>query len=363
MWNSHETCHYIYSNDTFSTYLPIIGFDFDGTLIDFKTDKINDNIIIMLNKFVNQYNIVVFSNQLGINRNKTTHEVVRARFKKLMDLINKPIHIFYSSSKDKYRKPNTGMYELYKQLIKIQKSNIKFYCGDAAGRPKDFSTSDLYFANNCNLVFKTPEEIFENSNQCLLACKKIKSLELYKQDTWEDGLLVNNREILKICNINKNNHDISNKLGSKNLILLIGPPGSGKSTLSEYYSKTYNLSIISKDINANVKYRKKQLNESLNDDKNGIIIDELNSTEKKRNFWIDQVKHIDDWKIITIFIDISKQESLHLCNYRFLFNDKKYIPPVVVHKYYKDLDIPTKADVTFLTAFTKYDFNYKLRFT
>ena len=41
-----------------------------------------------------------------------------------------------------------------------------FYCGDAAGRPKtatrpkDFSDSDIKFALNVGLTFKTPEELF-----------------------------------------------------------------------------------------------------------------------------------------------------------------------------------------------------------
>jgi len=41
-----------------------------------------------------------------------------------------------------------------------------FYCGDAAGRPKtatrpkDFSDTDIKFAHNVGLTFKTPEEFF-----------------------------------------------------------------------------------------------------------------------------------------------------------------------------------------------------------
>lgn len=51
------------------------------------------------------------------------------------------------------------------QQIDMKKS---FYCGDAAGRPqtqtkkKDFSDSDLKFALNINLPFKTEDEFFKD---------------------------------------------------------------------------------------------------------------------------------------------------------------------------------------------------------
>ncbi|XBW35089.1 hypothetical protein QEN19_000651 [Hanseniaspora menglaensis] len=61
-----------------------------------------------------------------------------------------------------YRKPRIGMLsELYADFeSKVSNVNIKFYAGDAAGRPKDFSDSDKIFAENGKLLFKTPEEIF-----------------------------------------------------------------------------------------------------------------------------------------------------------------------------------------------------------
>ncbi|OBA26818.1 PNK3P-domain-containing protein [Hanseniaspora valbyensis NRRL Y-1626] len=61
-----------------------------------------------------------------------------------------------------YRKPRIGMLqELYKDFNSvITKKSIKFYAGDAAGRPGDYSDSDKVFAEQCKIIFKTPEEIF-----------------------------------------------------------------------------------------------------------------------------------------------------------------------------------------------------------
>ncbi|CCH59762.1 hypothetical protein TBLA_0B09450 [Henningerozyma blattae CBS 6284] len=62
------------------------------------------------------------------------------------------------------RKPNIGMsQEFVKDLLK-NKGDVEYkwiyYCGDAGGRPNDHSDSDLQFAQNLNIEFKTPEQVF-----------------------------------------------------------------------------------------------------------------------------------------------------------------------------------------------------------
>jgi bifunctional polynucleotide phosphatase/kinase len=71
---------------------------------------------------------------------------------------------------DQFKKPAIGMWNYLKtEIYQDFEIDIKssFYCGDAAGRPKtetrpkkDFSDSDLKFAFNMGLPFKTPEEYF-----------------------------------------------------------------------------------------------------------------------------------------------------------------------------------------------------------
>ena len=62
--------------------------------------------------------------------------------------------------KDEYRKPETGMWDFYTKNRNVNYDE-SFYVGDAAGRKKDFSDSDLKFAENIGITFYTPEEYFE----------------------------------------------------------------------------------------------------------------------------------------------------------------------------------------------------------
>lgn len=74
---------------------------------------------------------------------------------------------FIASADDEYRKPSTTLWDLfeskYNSGIKVDR-NTSFFCGDAAGRKtathKDFTDTDLKFALNVGVPFKTPENLF-----------------------------------------------------------------------------------------------------------------------------------------------------------------------------------------------------------
>ncbi|CEP61514.1 polynucleotide 3'-phosphatase LALA0_S03e04566g [Lachancea lanzarotensis] len=57
------------------------------------------------------------------------------------------------------RKPNVGMFEEFTKDFG-QKFKLEYYCGDAAGRPTDFSDSDKLFALAIEAKFLSPEEVF-----------------------------------------------------------------------------------------------------------------------------------------------------------------------------------------------------------
>lgn len=143
----------------------IAAFDLDHTLVapHYGTFPRNENdFVIMKNRegvlrwfLQNDYTLIIFTNQA---RSK---EMNKTRIENFVRSINIPFIVIMSTAKENqnsiYRKPNVGMWNLLKQMINIESA---FYVGDAAGRPTDFSDSDLQFAKNVDIKFYTPEEVF-----------------------------------------------------------------------------------------------------------------------------------------------------------------------------------------------------------
>lgn len=69
--------------------------------------------------------------------------------------------ILISTTKNTYRKPNIGMWQVLENSLGIPiNKDLSFYCGDAAGRSGDHSSDDILFASNIGIKFFIPEQIF-----------------------------------------------------------------------------------------------------------------------------------------------------------------------------------------------------------
>jgi DNA 3'-phosphatase len=356
------TCFYNFnlSEDKSLMLKDFIGFDFDDTLVSFKKKEITSNVIDTLRLLSETYNIVIFSNQLGVKRGKVSNKEVQEIFETFIKRINIPIIVFYSIDEDIYRKPNVGMYNLFMSIFKENK--LKYYCGDAAGRIDDFSTSDLFFANNCSIQFKVPEEVFYDSYNHILANKNIKSLDLYKEDKWNNGKLSNPRNIFRVDNIKDCEMYDLEFTKDKMIIVMVGAPGSGKSSLTKYLSDKYLMGIINGDTIGSKNKQIKKFQEYLNlvdkEELYGIIIDNTNPSKSDRDFWFNKVD--DTWDKEIVYINISKPISFHMTNYRTNFGYKK-IPSIAIHSFYKKLEEP-KYCINYNNVLTNIDYNHNLRF-
>jgi len=317
----------------------IAGFDLDNTLIktksgeDFSKDEFDwefnyPNVIDILNNYyTNGYQIVIFTNQKGISKGKTDVQVLFSKLNKIQKALNIPLDILIASEDDYYRKPLTGMWDFIVEnhILKTPELfNNSFFCGDAAGRiydkkNKDFSISDMYFANNIGIKFMIPEEVFD---------QPIKNFT---------------REIdynpMDFLNKNQLTIEKSNK---QEMILLVGRPASGKSTFAKQYYNDY--IYINQDTE---KTKAKCINKAKDaiNKKQNVIIDNTNGTIETRKEYINLV---DNDVVIKIYIfDIPLLLNYHLNYYRVQQSKGMYklIPQIVYNIYNKKYQEPSMNEL------------------
>ena len=298
----------------------IAGFDLDHCMIvtrskktfpidaddwTFKYNNIKSKFHDLITK---GYRIVVITNQLGVSKGKTNKSDIRKKIESISTQLEVDITWIASYQDDLYRKPRTKAFEL------VQGRSDSFYCGDACGRSKDFSDTDLKFARNLQIKFYSDKQFFTGAD-----------------DSSEFSLPTGLPFDLEF-DINS----IARKGNDREVVVLIGPPASGKSTLCDLYFRGY--VIINQDTLKTVAKCKQIALQTIKNTKSNIVIDSTNRNKKTRKVWVDICESYK-MNIRYIFIDIPKELSLHINTYRMLTENKK-IPKIAIHSYYKNLELP-----------------------
>lgn len=348
-FQEHQTVIYSMSSIT-DTFEKVACFDLDGTLITTKSGKtfptskddwkfFNEYVKETLyNYYNNFYKIVIFTNQLGISKGKTKKDDFLDKINDIQKELNLEFDIFIATDNDKYRKPMTGMWDLFVSLynIKIDKKK-SFYCGDAAGREKDwikgkkkdFDNTDIKFAYNIGIKFEIPENIFTSNS------KKLSFISINKvYDTLDLESLI---KIKGLPNI-----EVSPK---QEMILLIGRPGSGKSQLSKQVLNKplfKNYVYVNRDICKTQNVCLKKTTEAIKEGKS-VWIDGTHPDRKSRKTYIDIAKKFN-LPVSVYILDIPEALSKHLNNVRVMKGEASKIPDVVYHVYNKKYEEPTLAE-------------------
>ena len=200
----------IYTSKEISSSCHVAGFDLDWTLVRTmrgKFPKDVDDITLLPNRISvlkelgsRGFTIVIFTNQKSTNENKVQFNLERVTNGiRLLEEVGIKVIAFMSVSDDTFRKPQAGMWSVLKQMISVKSG---FYCGDAAGRPQDFSDSDRKFAENIGIKFYLTEELFPRVERI--------------------------SEVERVGEVEKVNQ--IELPSSKSMVILMGMPGSGKST-------------------------------------------------------------------------------------------------------------------------------------
>eukprot|EP00249_Psilotum_nudum_P013242 c24236_g1_i2 orf=636-1160(+) len=158
----------------------IAAFDFDGCLAKTSVRRIGADAWSLLYSSIPEkllgycgegYKLVIFTNESNIDRwEKSRQKAVDSklgRLKGFMDCVKVPMQVFIACGKqgmnEHFRKPKPGMWTLmechFNGGIAIDRGR-SFYVGDAAGRVKDHSDTDIEFAKVIGVKFYVPEEIF-----------------------------------------------------------------------------------------------------------------------------------------------------------------------------------------------------------
>lgn len=145
-----------------------IMFDFDGTLCvkansdrPYTQENNENNFVFLYNvekrifSYISRgFLIAIVSNQSYMTSSK---EQMMLR---IYNHFEQKISIYIANKQNRFRKPNTGFYELLSERYKVL-----YHCGDAVGNTSDFppfkyASTDLDFANICNIPFYSSLEIF-----------------------------------------------------------------------------------------------------------------------------------------------------------------------------------------------------------
>lgn len=187
----------------------IVCFDLDWTLtysMKHLYPKDPDDIHILPNRrkvlenlIKNGYNIVIFTNQFAKSENEKKKKVERVS--NFLRKIKLPIAVFIATEKDGYRKPEIKAFQEYINITGVKAIKL-YFIGDAIGRPQDFDDSDKKFASNIKATLLSPEELFPPST--------LPEFKTHNQ-----------------------------------VIIFVGPPGSGKTSFYKKYLCPYNGSLSS----------------------------------------------------------------------------------------------------------------------
>jgi len=328
------TPEYLHAGTKDFTFTDKIGmFDLDNTLITTKNGKKfpvdeNDwklkfsNVKKKILELVDQnYCIIILSNQAGIASGKQTVDKWSKKLNQIVTELNIDIRVFCATENNKYKKPSPAYFHDFIPHDVVLNLDFKksFFCGDAAGRKGDFSDTDYKFALNCMLNFKTPEHFFKGE-KIQLGFPPHPKLNIS-----------NNMEIIKNF-VPKD----------KEIIIMVGFPASGKSTLSYNLKTKYKYNIVNQDT---LKSFKKCMSvaKSLIDQQKSIIIDATNPSKEVRKKWID-LSHQNNYSVRICNMSTSEQLSMHNNVYRSFKTNKKMVPTIAYRFFKSNFEQPNISE-------------------
>ncbi|PFH49880.1 hypothetical protein AMATHDRAFT_4500 [Amanita thiersii Skay4041] len=270
----------------------VAAFDLDGTLIDSPFGHATTaewkwwrSMVPGKLKELHDlgYSIVIVTNQLVKSRTIT---IWKQRVSSIaVALPDVPFHIFAAIARDQYRKPMPGIWYELENIFRqdgieigtrhpMNKSS-SFFVGDAAGRQPDHASTDRKWAINAGVQFHTPEEYFLklaiNTNFVLpgFSVHSLPNLPLFTPTS--SPLLPHSKD------------------KSKEIILFVGFPCLGKSSLYERYFAPANYVHVNQDT-LKTRPRCEAAARDALVRRSSCVVDNTNASRYTRQFYVDIAK-------------------------------------------------------------------------
>jgi bifunctional polynucleotide phosphatase/kinase len=325
----------------------VLALDMDGTIIKPKSGAkfakdandwviLFDKVIPTLKEYYEKgYKVVIMSNQGGIEKGHTKTSDVKTKIENITEEFGFPIQALMSPNKDYYHKPAPGMWHYFTKNMnkgKDVKLGDSFYIGDAAGRPKngpraaDFDDTDYKFGLNVGLQFKTPEQFYLGQKETIPV------------------LEFNPKAIKTAGSVFKGKANPKVKGESKEMVIFVGAPGSGKSTFFKNHLTDY--VHINNDTLKKKEKCHKVAREALAAGKS-VVVDNTNPEKKTRQDYIDMAKE-HKYPVRCFFFDVPKPIAFHMDNQREMNLHRKHsskrVGQIAIHTFYKKLEAPSKDE-------------------
>jgi len=320
----------------------VIGFDMDSTLITTRSGKtfavdskdwkvLYTEIKPVLRRYQEDgYRFVMFTNQKGVQAGKSSVGEIEEKIAAVIGELGVPMAALAAISDDEYRKPCPGMWTHYSTHINPQAEIAQsVYVGDAAGRPakgtrkKDFNDTDLKFARNLEIAFKTPEEFFLNQSETVpepeFNPKSIRSTGSVLKGA-EDGAAV--------------------ARDSQEVVLFVGSPASGKSTFWKNHLPDY--IRVNNDTLKTAEKCLKVMREALTSGKS-CVIDNTNPTAEVRARYLSVAQELHIPARCFLF-RLPKELAFHLDTLREVNKHRTHLSKRVgsmpIHTFFKKFEEP-----------------------
>jgi bifunctional polynucleotide phosphatase/kinase len=339
MWYQQDTCQ-----------SQIAGFDMDHTILQPKSGgkfpqnrsdwEYLDSTKIktkLLELHKEGYSIVLFTNQAGIEKKKVQAADIRGKIEDLEQDLGIPIHAVVACANDHYRKPSCTMWNLLdKKYGKIDRSK-SFYCGDAAGRPKnwkkgapkDFSSGDRSFALNLGVKFYLPEELFFGQ-ECSNVPFALDGLDP-KTILEEENAAPDTATKIKIP-------------GKQEMVILVGWPASGKSSLYRSVFAPKGYVQVNQDSLGSKDKCHREAKRAIDGGKS-VVIDNTNPAADDRKPYLTMAK-AKKIPVRCIRLGTSRDVAVHNNFFRVKETKGKVrrIPTVAYHTFNKKLEEPNTKE-------------------